>query len=152
MQTISGPYIFKVEAIRRNGQKNTDNIRENYYSYTIGIEYLLNRLFEKIWDLSLFIEYSNDERGNDSTDIIQNDIFMAGKFFFNDVSGTELLIGSTLDIDGGGNSANVDLSSRITEDIRVTGIYQLYWSTNNKDPLHDFRRDNYLGIKATQYF
>lgn len=152
MQTISGPYIFKVEAIRRHGQKNANNLRENYYSYTLGAEYLLNRLFEKVWDLSLFIEYSNDDRANDSTDIMQNDIFMAGKLLFNDVNGAELLIGSTFDLDGGGNTSNVEVSSRITEDIRVTGTYQSYWSTNNKDPLHDFRRDNYLGIKVIKYF
>ena len=152
MQTISGPYIFKVEAIRRNGQKNANNIRENYYSYTLGTEYLINRLFEKVWDLSLFIEYSNDDRGNDSIDIMQNDIFIAGQFLFNDVSGTELLIGSTLDTDGGGNTSNVELSSRITEDIRFTGTYQSYWSTNNKDPLYNFRRDNYFGIRAIKYF
>ncbi len=151
IQTISGPYLFKVEAIRRHGQKNAKNIRENYYSYTLGTEYLINRLFDKIWDLSLFIEYSNDDRGNDSTDIMQNDIFMAGQFLFNDVNGTELLIGSTFDIDGGGNTSNFELSSRITEDIRVKGTYQLYWSTNNKDPLYDFRRDNYFGIKAIKY-
>jgi hypothetical protein len=152
IQTISGSYIFKVEAIRRHGQKNASNIRENYYSVTLGTEYLINRLFEKVWDLSLFIEYSNDNRSNDSTDIMQNDIFMAGQFLFNDVSGTELLIGSTFDMDGGGNTSNVELSSRITEDIRVTGTYQLYWSTNNKDPLYDFRRDNYFGVKAIKYF
>ena len=152
LQTISGSYIFKVEAIRRHGKKNANNIRENYYSFTLGTEYLINRLFEKVWDLSLFIEYSNDNRSNDSTDIMQNDIFMAGQFLFNDVSGTELLIGSTFDMDGGGNTSNVELSSRITEDIRVTGTYQLYWSTNNKDPLYDFRRDNYFGVKAIKYF
>ena len=152
MQTISGPYIFKVEAIRRNGQKNANNIRENYYSYTFGIEYLLNRLFEEVWDLSLFIEYSNDERGNDSTDILQNDIFMAGQFLFNDLNGTEFLLGSTFDLDGGGNTSNLELSSRMTEDIRVSGTYQAYWSTNDKDVLYNFRRDNYLGFKVIKYF
>ena len=83
---------------------------------------------------------------------MQNDIFIAGKLLFNDVNGAELLIGSTFDVDGGGNTSNVEVSSRITEDIRVTGTYQSYWSTNNKDPLHDFRRDNYLGIKVVKYF
>ena len=33
------------EAISRNGQKNAKNIRENFYSYTLGLEYIINNLF-----------------------------------------------------------------------------------------------------------
>ena len=152
IQTIMGPYIFKMETIRRNGQKNANNDRENYYSYTIGMEYLINRLFEKIWDITFFIEYNNDDRNNDSTDILQNDIFLASTLLMNNVNGTELTTGITLDLDGGGDTANLELSTRITDNYRFTGIYQIYWSTNNKDILYNFRRDNYLGLKLVRYF
>ena len=30
LQLISGPIIYKLEAIKRNGQKNAKNIRENF--------------------------------------------------------------------------------------------------------------------------
>ena len=52
----------------------------------------------------------------------------------------------------GGNTSNLELSSRMTEDIRVSGTYQAYWSTNDKDVLYNFRRDNYLGFKVIKYF
>ena len=46
-------------------------ILENFYSYTLGMEYLINNLFENKWDLTSFIEYHNDDRNNDSTDIFR---------------------------------------------------------------------------------
>ena len=141
-----------MEAIKRNGQNNANNIRDNYSSYTAGVEYVLNRIFDKIWDANIFIEYSNDDRSNDSTDILQNDIFIAYKLLFNDISGSEFTTGLTLDLDGGGDTANIEFSRRITDNFRFTSLYQLYWSTNNKDILHNFRRDNYLGLKLVRYF
>ena len=151
-QLVSGPIIYKLEAIKRNGQKNSKNIRKNFFSYTFGIEYLYNRLFEKKWDISTFIEYSNDDRNNDSLDILQNDLFIAARLVFNDIEGTELTTSATFDLDGGGNTALTEFSSRLSENMRVTGLYQAYWSTNNKDILYSFRRDNYFGLKVVKYF
>ena len=152
LQVISGPIIYKLEAIKRNGQKNAKNIRENFYSYTLGLEYLINNLFENKWDLISFIEYHNDDRNNDSTDVFQNDLFLATRLNFNNIDGTEILTSITLDTDGGGNTSTLELSSRITDNIRVTGSYNSYWSLNNKDILHSFRRDNYFSINIINYF
>ena len=41
-----------------------------------GIEYVVTRVFDKLWDLNIFTEYSNDDRGSNSTDIFQNDLFI----------------------------------------------------------------------------
>ena len=118
----------------------------------MGLEYLINNLFENKWDFTSFIEYHNDDRNNDSTDIFQNDLFLATRLNFNNIEGTELLTSITLDTDGGGNTSTIELSSRITDNIRVTGSYNSYWSTNDKDILYSFRRDNYFGFKAIKYF
>ena len=151
-QVISGPIIYKLEAIKRNGQKNAKNIRENFFSYTLGLEHLINNLFENKWDLTSFIEYHNDDRNGDSTDILQNDLFLATRLNFNNIDGTEFLTSITLDTDGGGNTSTVELSSRITDNIRVTGSYNSYWSANEKDILYSFRRDNYFSINIINYF
>ncbi|MBJ57214.1 MAG: hypothetical protein CMP24_03110 [Rickettsiales bacterium] len=150
-QVISGPIIYKLEAIKRNGQKNAKNIRENFFSYTLGLEYLTNNLFENKWDLTSFIEYHNDDRNNDSTDIFQNDLFLATRLNFNNIEGTEFFTSITLDTDGGGNTSTLELSSRITDNIRVTGSYNSYWSVNDVDILYNFRRDNYFSINIISY-
>ena len=151
-QVISGPIIYKLEVIKRNGQKNAKNIRENFFSYTLGLEHLINNLFENKWDLTSFIEYHNDDRNGDSTDILQNDLFLATRLNFNNIDGTEFLTSITLDTDGGGNTSTVELSSRITDNIRVTGSYNSYWSANETDILYSFRRDNYFSINIINYF
>ena len=102
--------------------------------------------------LHLHKQYHNDDRNNDSTDIFQNDLFLATRLNFNDTDGTEFLTSITLDTDGGGNTSTLELSSRITDNIRVTGSYNAYWSVNEKDILYSFRRDNYFLINITNYF
>ena len=67
IQKVKGPFIYKFEGIKRNGQKNAIYKRQNYYSYIAGIEYVSTRILKKIWDLNLFLEYSNDDRANNST-------------------------------------------------------------------------------------
>ena len=68
-QKIYGPIIFKFEGIKRNGQKNAKYERENFYSYITGFEYVITRVFDNVWDLNIFAEYSND-------DIIKTDHFL----------------------------------------------------------------------------
>ena len=151
-QSIHGPIIFKFEGIKRNGQNNAINERENFYSYITGIEYVVTRVFDKVWDLNIFTEYSNDDRGSNSTDIFQNDLFIGTRINLNDVEGTEITQTLTLDLNGDGNTGIFEISTRIKDSVRITANYTSYWSVNDKDTLYSFRRDNYLGIRITNYF
>ena len=151
-QKVHGPLIFKFEGIKRSGQKNSKYERENYHSYITGIEYVVTRVFNKIWDLNLFAEYSNDDRGSNSTDIFQNDIFLGSRINLNDVDGTEINQAFTIDLDGNGNTGSFEISTRINDSIRIAADYSFYWSLKSTDTLYSFRRDNYLGIKITNYF
>ena len=56
------------------------------------------------------------------------------------------------DLNGDGNTGSFEISTRIKDSVRITANYNLYWSVNDKDTLYSFRRDNYLGIKITNYF
>ncbi len=152
LQKIYGPIIFKFEGIRRNGQKNSKYVRENYYSYIGGIEYVITRIFDKAWDLNLFFEYSNDERGNTSVDIFQNDLFIGSSMNLNDIEGTEINQSFTLDLDGKGNTGSFEISTRLNDTIRIALDYNYYWSLGSTDTLYSFRRDNYLGFNITRYF
>ena len=100
----------------------------------------------------MYIEYSNDGRNNDSNDYLQNDLFSGAKIYFNDTSGTELTLSKTTDMDGGGNTGLIDISTRLTDDTRLTLEYNAYWAVNLKDSLYSFRRDNYFGFNLKKYF
>ena len=152
LQKVHGPLIFKFEGIKRNGQKNSKYERENFYSYITGIEYVVTRIFNKMWDLNIFAEYSNDDRGSNSTDIFQNDLFLGSRINLNDVDGTEINQALTIDLDGDGNTGSFEISTRFNDTIRIAADYNFYWSLKSTDTLYSFRRDNYLGIKITNYF
>ena len=47
---------------KKEWTKNAVNERENFYSYITGIEYVITRVFDKVWDFNFFAEYSNDDR------------------------------------------------------------------------------------------
>ena len=85
----------------------------------LGLEYIKTRLLKKIWDLNLFLEYSNDDRGSSSTDIFQNDLFMGSRISLNDVDGTEITQTLSLDMDGKGNIGSIEISSRLRETLRI---------------------------------
>ena len=152
IQKVSGPFIYKFEGIKRNGQKNSLYKRQNYYSYITGLEYIKTRLYQKMWDLNLFLEYSNDDRGSSSTDIFQNDLFLGSRISLNDVDGTEITQTLSLDMDGNGNIGSIEISSRLRETLRITADYRFYWSLKKADTLYSFRKDNYIGIRLTNYF
>ena len=152
LQKVNGPLIFKFEGIKRNGQKNSLYERENFFSYITGIEYVKTRVFRELWDLNLFLEYSNDDRGSKSTDIFQNDLFIGSRISLNDVEGTEITQSLTLDLDGNGNTGIIEVSTRLMDSLRITADYNFYWSLKSSDTLYSFRRDNYFGIKVTNYF
>ena len=151
-QKVHGPLIFKFEGIKRNGQKNSKYERENYQSYITGLEYVFTRVFNKVWDLNFFTEYSNDDRGSYSTDIFQNDLFIGSRINLNDVEGTEITQALTIDLDGNGNTGSIEISTRLKDSLRISGDYNFYWSSNNTDIMYSFRRDNYLGFNITRYF
>ena len=110
------------------------------------------RVFNKVWDLNIFTEYSNDDRGSYSTDIFQNDLFIGSRINLNDVEGTEITQALTIDLDGNGNTGSIEISTRLKDSLRISGDYNFYWSSNNTDIMYSFRRDNYLGFKITNYF
>ena len=83
---------------------------------------------------------------------MQNDLFLGLKLFINDTNGTEFIASTTTDLDGGGNTGKLKVSSRLTDNIRLSTEYNYYWSTNSKDILYNFRRDNYLGFNIKKYF
>ena len=99
-QKVYGPIIYKFEGIKRNGQKNSLFKRENYYSYITGVEYVETRILDKIWDLSFFIEYSNDEKEEIIKRYTQLKLLIGEnlcKYFFNnEIGNPRLLLYETL--------------------------------------------------------
>ena len=61
------------------------------------------------------LEYSNDDRGSNSTDIFQNDLFLGSRINLNDVRWNRNNSNINFRFDGNGNTGNIEVSTRLRE-------------------------------------
>ncbi|MFD2179976.1 hypothetical protein, partial [Veronia pacifica] len=88
LQTITGSWLWKLEAITRDSL-------ENHHALVAGFEYSM--VTDTGYDVGLLAEYLYDDRDGKNQVIWQNDIFAGIRWALNDVDGTELLVGGTVD-------------------------------------------------------
>ena len=86
-QVTTGPWLYKMEAIRRSGARNLLGQEEDYRAFIFGLERILYGLFGSPADLTLLAEWHYDGRGRRATSVWENDLFIAGFLAFNDVQG-----------------------------------------------------------------
>ncbi|MEZ5543206.1 MAG: hypothetical protein R3F42_14385 [Pseudomonadota bacterium] len=119
LQAITGGWLWKLEAITRSGQGKRINALDAGYEYTfVGIA-------ESQLDIGIITEYLYDSRGDAidpavvlasqpfSLSPFQRDLVLGTRLTFNDVDSSELLLSVVIDLDGGGESYNLEASRRI---------------------------------------
>ena len=118
LQAITGGWLWKLEAVSRSGQGKRIN------SFAGGYEYTFVGVHESQVDVGIITEYLYDSRG-DSIDParvlasqpfftapFQNDLVLGTRITLNDAAGTELLASVIIDLEGGGQSYNLEASRR----------------------------------------
>ena len=151
-------WLIKLEAIRREGAINRPPPRallgeeEDYTAFVAGVEYTFSGVFDSEADISLLGEWSYDERGRRSPNRYQNDVFFASRLALNDVENTEFVASVIADTDYStylmGFEAKRDLSDSWTA--TVEGAVML--EVDEKDVIHDTRRDGYVVLNVTYSF
>ncbi|MCY4495829.1 MAG: hypothetical protein OXC14_00915 [Rhodospirillaceae bacterium] len=151
-------WLIKLEAIRREGARNRADMRnpagkeEDYAAFAAGVEYTFSGVFDSEADISLLGEWSYDERGRRSTNRYQNDVFFASRLALNDVENTEFVASVIADTDYStyimGFEAKRDLSDSWTA--TVEGAVML--EVDEKDVIHNTRRDGYVVLNVTYSF
>jgi hypothetical protein len=76
--------------------------------------------------------------------IYDGHVFGGARLSFNDVQGTEVLAGVLQDVESGVTFGSVEVSRRLGEDWRAEVIGRLFRADSAEDPLHWFRRDDYM--------
>jgi hypothetical protein len=146
VQVTKGAWLWKLEAIY-----NQNNI-EDYYAYVGGFEFTQFGIAGSAVDLGWLLEYNYDERGDGATTVLQDDIFFGLRYTDNDIQGTAILAGVTVDTDTASTFVNVEASRRMSEDWVLGLEMRLFTQVDEEDPLHQLRDDDYLGIQLTRYF
>ena len=151
-QLTTGPWLYKMETIRRDGAHNLLGQEEDYRAFIFGLERTLYTLFGSSMDLTLLAEWLYDDRGRRATSVWENDLFIAGFLAFNDVQGTELVASILGDLRHDYRALSLELKRRLSDSwsMRLEVIGNL--RADPQDLTYDGRRDSFLGAELTFSF
>ena len=158
LQAVFGGWLWKLEAINRTGQGKTIRAMDGGYEYTfVGV------LGSQV-DVGLITEYLYDSRG-DSIDTAavaagrpftispyQNDLVVGTRLTLNDVAGSELLASVIIDLDGGGQSFNVEASRRFGDAWKLSLEARGVANVPVDNVLYSFSDDTRVRLELARYF
>jgi len=151
-QLTTEPWLYKLEAIRRDGARNLLGREEDYSAFILGLERTFYALLGSRTDLTFLAEWHYDDRGRRAASVWENDLYIAGFLAFNDVQGTELVAGLLGDLHHDYRSLNLELKRRLSDSWSMRLEVLAVLSADPRDLTYDGRRDSFLGVGLTYSF
>jgi hypothetical protein len=152
IQYTTGAWLWKLEALFRQGQKNRLGREQNYAAFAGGFEYTLYGILESNADLGLIAEYLRDTRLDKATTAFQNDLFVAARLALNDAQDTNLLAGVVQDLSYGTRLFSVEANRRIGDSLKLTLEVRLFTDVDRGDILDGLRDDDMIQLELGYYF
>ena len=152
VQYTTGAWLWKLEALFRQGQRNRLGTEQNYYAIAAGYEYTLFGIFETNTDLGLITEYLRDSRLNKANAAFQNDVFIGARLALNDAQDTALLAGVIQDLTYSTRLFSLEANRRIGDNFRLTLEVRLFTDVDRRDVLRSIRDDDLIQLELGYYF
>ena len=149
---VAGPWLFKLEAIRRTGGRDLIGRENDYAAYILGGEYTFYSIFDSAVDLTLLGEWNKDERGANSTDDLNNDFFLAGRFMFNDVQNTAITVAAVKDTELDTSTLTIEFDRRLSDQWELDVEWVEFLEADKKDIVYGTRNDSYVALALTYNF
>ena len=146
MQASTGSMLWKAELIYRKSKRKTIT------AFTLGGEYTFSNLFSSGIDLGMLAEYNFDDRGAESINGLNDDLFFGSRIAFNDPQSTDFLGGIVIDRNSKTLRYFVEANRRLGDSWKISIEASGF---NNIDPaefLYLIRNDSYLQFSLTKYF
>ncbi len=143
---VASAWLWKLELINRGSRF------ERFASLTGGVEYTLSGVVGSGADLGLIVEYLWDERGRLGQNPLNDDVFMASRLALNDIQGTEVLSGITVDRRTGASFVTVEGSRRVGNRWRVRLEGRSFFAIPATDFFYSFRADDHLQLELGWFF
>ena len=149
---VAGPWLLKLEAIHRTGALDLFGKENDYSAYILGGEYTLYSILDSAVDLTLFSEWNKDERGVNSTDDLNNDFFLAGRFMFNDVQNTAITVAAVKDTELDTSTLTIEFDRRLSDQWELDVEWVEFLEADKKDIVYGSRNDSYVALALTYNF
>lgn len=146
-------FLVKLEAIRRTDASNLSRMKDDFSAYIVGAEYPFYSVFDSDTDVVLLGEWIYDDRGKQSTNPLQNEIFLAAHINLNDINGTEFSISFLQDRDFNSNTMTFEFRRRINDEWSVELKAVDFLNTDPNDVnQHPIRRDDFVNLSLAYNF
>lgn len=145
ISALAGDWIIKLEALHR------DTHYDHYWAAVTGVEYPFNGIFNTPYDLSAFLEYNYDSRGQ-TIAVYQSDWFTGLLLNFNNSTNTQLKFGVLTDDNDGSRSTRLDVNSRLKGQWSARFTGQWYTNIKSDNPLYPIKEDSYVQLSLIRYF
>jgi hypothetical protein len=158
LQAIYGSWLLKLEALTRSGQGERIN------SAAAGFEYTFVGVRESALDVGIIMEYLYDDRG-DSIDVMraltgapftlspfQKDLVLGARLTLNDAASSELLASVIIDLDGNGESYNIEASRRFGDSWKLSIEARGVSNAPDGTTQSSFSDDTRLRMELARYF
>lgn len=146
LQATVDEWLLKMEWITRRGQG------DRYTAMTTGFEYTVVGINDSSHDLGLLVEYLYDGRGRNAPGFFEDDLFLAGRWIWNDSQDTQILAGLILDANSSEYLFRVEGSRRIGENLKLNIEAQFFSNIPDDSNLAIFGREDFIQAELAWYF
>jgi hypothetical protein len=150
IQLTKGAWLWKFEGLGQSGHGDT------FGAAVAGVEYTFYGVSQSGADFGVLVEYLHDGRSDDPTitplTTFDNDVFVGGRYAFNDIADTGILGGAVVDVEDGSTAVFLEAERRLGADyfIELEGRFTTNIAANN--PLAAFDRDDAVTLRLTRHF
>jgi hypothetical protein len=145
-QLIYEDWIWRLEMIHREADSNDFN------AYTAGFEYTFYAILDSETDLGALVEYSYDDRPEGERGAFDRDVFLGGRFAFNDAQSSEILAGFVIDTNYDSQTFRVEGNRRFGDSWKGTLELQTFTRIDSEDLLIAFEQDDHLLLEMAYFF
>ena len=147
LQYTRDAWLWKLEAIARNGYSET------FTAAVGGFEYTLYQVGQSSADLGLLLEYQYDGRSElEPFTTADNDVFVGARLALNETQDTSVLAGVAWDTHTGETFFNVEAERRIGDSIALELRARAFSGAGPQDLTYAVVRDDYVQIQLAKYF
>jgi hypothetical protein len=146
LQATLEEWLWKLEAIRRNGEP------KDYSAAVGGFEYTFVGIHDSAINLGVLMEYHHDSRSKKASSPFQNDIFIGSRLDLSDEQSTEILAGGVFDLDTPTRSFRIEAARRLGQNWKLSGELQIFEHIDEKNLQFSQRDDDFLSLELARHF
>lgn len=146
VQALTGSMLWKLEAIYRQSK------RKIIRAYTIGGEYTFSNMFRSGADLGLILEYTYDDRGIESLNSLDDDLFFGLRLAANDRQSTDFLGGVIMDLNNQTIRYIFEANRRLGQSWKITVEGAGFANVDESEFIYLIRNDSFLKGSLAFFF